>query len=315
MFGKNKKNVNITGEMMDVAGYSVPKIQPAPKPQPQQVQPQPMKQPTQSQTVSIQQMQAPVPQQVVSQAPSTAPKQGSSTIGNQVSSKVKENVLNPMVDFFTADPNKQKVLAATQDHLDIYDIRDNIILLKNGDVSMIVETTAVNFQLLSNFEQDLKIQAFSELINSLNFEMQVVIHTEPIDMRRYLSYLEENLKRITGEGLKKQMVLYIDFVKNLVVQNNILQKRFFVVIPHRSGLLTADQVNPLQKLIDVILGRKRITELKDADKLVEKALIQLNPKRDHVMKMLSRMGLGSKQLNNKELVSLFYSYYNPVDHF
>lgn len=228
--------------------------------------------------------------------------------------KIKETV-NPIVNFFTADPNKQKVLASTQDHLDIYDIRDSIILLKTGDVALIVETTAVNFQLLSTYEQDLKIQAFSELINSLNFEIQVVVHTEPIDMRKYIVYLEQSYEKIMREAVRKQMKLYMNFVKDLVVQNNVLQKRFFVVIPHRSGILKGDQVNPFQKGIDVVLGRKRFVELKNADKLVQKAIIQLIPKRDHVMKQLARMGLGSKQLNDKELTQLFYSYYNPVDHF
>lgn len=257
------------------------------------------------------QQSAPIP-------PRTQPQiqlERSSTGIRAMTDHVKENALNPFIEYFTADPNKQKVLASTQDHLDIYDIRDNIILLKNGDVSMIVETTAVNFQLLSVYEQDQKIEAFSELINSLNFELQIVIHTEPIDMRRYLAYLEESYKKISREPLQKQMRLYIDYVKQLVVQNNILQKRFFVVIPHRSGILTPDQLNPFQKMVDVVAGRKRMTELKDAEIIVEKALIQLIPKRDHIMKMLSRMGLGSKQLNSKELIQLFYSYYNPIEHF
>lgn len=232
-----------------------------------------------------------------------------------VTEKAKANLLDPMKEFFFADPNRQKVLASTQDHLDIYDIRNDIVLLKNGDVALVIETTAVNFQLLSDYEQDLKIGAFSDLINSLNFEIQVVIHTEPIDMRRYLNYLEENFKKISQEKLRAQMRLYIDFVKDLVVQNNILQKRFFLIIPHRSGVLTADQLNPFQKMIDVVLGRKRVVELKNADKLIDKAAVELVPKRDSLMKMLSRMGLGSKQLNNKELTQLFYSYYNPVNSF
>jgi hypothetical protein len=255
------------------------------------------------------------PQQVQQQIPQNTQQRPVNPTAQRAADNVKANVLNPFVEYFTSDPNRQKVLASTQDHLDIYDIRDNIVLLKNGDVSLMIETTAVNFQLLSSFEQDQKIQAFSELINSLNFEMQIVIHTEPIDMRRYLVYLDESWKKIKKEALQKQMGLYIDFVKQLVVQNNILQKRFFVIIPHRSGILSADQVNPFQKLVDVVAGRKRVTELKDADKIVEKALIQLIPKRDHIMKQLARMGLGSRQMNNKEMVQLFYSYYNPVDHF
>lgn len=229
--------------------------------------------------------------------------------------KVITNLWEPFYDFFFSDPTKQKVLASTQDHLDIYDIIDNLVLLKNGDVALVIETTAVNFQLLSSYEQEMKINAFSDLINSLNYEVQIVIHTEPIDMRRYMNYLEENFRKLQNNVLRNQMRIYIDFVKNLVLQNNILQKRFFVVIPFRSGVLTADQLNPFQKVIDLILGRKRVLEIKNADKLIEKAKVQLMPKRDSVMKLLSRMGLGSKQLTNQELINLFYSYYNPVNNF
>ncbi len=243
------------------------------------------------------------------------PNQGSTKSDNQTKSNPILEFLQPVIQFFTADPEKQKVLASTQDHLDIYDIRNDLVLLKNGDVALVIETTAVNFQLLSAYEQDMKINAFKDFINSLTYEVQIVIHTEPIDMRRYLNYLEENYNALTSPQLKKQMRLYIDFVKDLVVKNNILQKRFFVVIPHRSGVLTAEQLNPFQKAIDAILGRKRFTELKDADKIIEKATINLIPKRDALMKLLAAMGIGCRQLTNQELINLFYSYYNPVSHF
>ncbi|MCX8035266.1 MAG: hypothetical protein N3A71_03230 [Candidatus Dojkabacteria bacterium] len=228
---------------------------------------------------------------------------------------VVSNFFKPLYDFFLSDPDKQKVTAATQDHLDIYDIFDDVVLLKNGDVAMVIETTAVNFQLMSVYEQNAKIGAFADLINSLNFELQVVVHTEPINMRRYLKYLEENYKRLQSQELRKQMRYYIEFVKTLVVQNNILQKRFFVVLLHRSGVLTADQLNPFQKFVDLILGRKRIVEIPNAQELVDKAYMSLIPKRDSIMRLLSRIGLGAKQLNTKELIELFYSYYNPVTSF
>lgn len=229
--------------------------------------------------------------------------------------KIKIDMWQPFVDFFVSDPQKQKVFASTQDHLDIYDIKDNLVLLKNGDIALVIETNAVNFQLLSAYEQEMKINAFRDFINSLTYEVQIVIHTEPIDMRRYLNYLEENFRSLNNVALKNQMRMYINFVKDLVVQNNILQKRFFVVIPYRSGVLTADQLNPFQKLIDLVLGRKRVLEIKNADALLEKAKLELIPKRDSIMKLLANMGLGSKQLTNRELINLYYSYYNPVSSF
>lgn len=228
---------------------------------------------------------------------------------------IKALLFDFLVDFFVSDPNKQKVVASTQDHLDIYDIKDDLVILKNGDAALVIETTAVNFQLLSNYEQELKINAFRDLINSLSYEIQVVVHTEPVDMRNYIRYLEKNYLLITSPLLKKQMRSYINFIKQLVVQNNILQKRFFLIIPYRSGLFLSQQINPFQKFIDFIFGKKRIFEIKNLDSLIEKAKINLYPKRDSMLKYLANIGLGARQLNNKELISLFYSYYNPVSNF
>lgn len=223
--------------------------------------------------------------------------------------------LDLLNNFFFSDPNKQKVIASTQDHLDIYDIKDNLVILKNGHVSLVIETTAVNFQLLSTYEQEIKITAFKDLINSLSYPIQVVIHTEPIDMRNYIRYLEKNYLSIKNPLLKEEMRSYINFIKNLVVQNNILQKRFFLVITYISSFIDMNQVNPFQKIIDFIFGRKRVVEIKNVDELLNKAKIDLYPKRDSLIKLLSNIGLGAKQLNDKELVNLFYSYYNIVNSF
>lgn len=223
--------------------------------------------------------------------------------------------LDLLNNFFFSDPNKQKVIASTQDHLDIYDIRDNLVILKNGYVSLVIETTAVNFQLLSTYEQEIKINAFKDLINSLSYPIQVVIHTEPIDMRNYIRYLEKNYLSIKNPLLKNQMRSYINFIKQLVVQNNILQKRFFLVITYISSFVDINQVNPFQKIIDFVFGRKRVIEIKNIDELLNKAKIDLYPKRDSLIKLLSNIGLGAKQLNDKELINLFYSYYNIVSSF
>lgn len=223
--------------------------------------------------------------------------------------------LDLLNNFFFSDPNKQKVIASTQDHLDIYDIKDNLVILKNGYISLVIETTAVNFQLLSTYEQEIKINAFKDLINSLSYPIQVVIHTEPIDMRNYIRYLEKNYLSIKNSLLKNQMKSYINFIKQLVIQNNILQKRFFLVITYVSSLVDINQVNPFQKIIDFVFGRKKVVEIKNIDELLNKAKIDLYPKRDSLIKLLSNIGLGAKQLNDKELINLFYSYYNIVSSF
>ena len=114
------------------------------------------------------------------------------------------------------------------------------------------------------------------------------------------------------EGLRKQLEIYTHFVQNLIVQNDVLDKNFFIVIPYNPGLNLAD-TNILG------LGKKKAKEEQDMykqmqiEQLVEKAKIFLYPKRDQVLKQLGRMGLFGHQLTSTELLTEFYTIYNPEE--
>ena len=99
-----------------------------------------------------------------------------------------------------------KRLTSTQQHLDIYDIKQGLVLLKNGGARLILSCTAVNFNLLSEIEQDAIIAAYSALLNSLSFPIQVVIRSKKMD----ISYFDKKemlptkkcinyLRRLVGE--------------------------------------------------------------------------------------------------------------------
>lgn len=193
--------------------------------------------------------------------------------------------------------------ASTQDHLDILDIRDNVVVLKNGNAASVLQTNAVNFDLLSESEQDALIFAYASLLNSLTFPIQIVIRSKRMDISSYIEKLDDAREAQTNTRLQKQIVRYAEFVKDLIAKNNVLDKRFYIVIPYSE--LKVGSIAPGQFLF----GKKRINF--DHQALLEKAKTALAPKEEQLIKSLSRLGIKAKVLATQELVELFYDIYNP----
>lgn len=203
------------------------------------------------------------------------------------------------------DPNaRARATSSTQEHLELKDIVDDLVITTSGSAALLIQTTAVNFDLLSEYEQENKIVAFAGLLNSLNFPIQILIKTNRIDISNYVNYLKSQTERAMGPGLQKQLKIYTQFIQNLIVQNDVLDKKFYMVIYYNpvasltsAGVLKQDSAN---KEVEM-----------EIDKLAERGKIFLYPKRDHVLKQISRMGLSGHQLTNPELLELFYNIYNP----
>lgn len=204
---------------------------------------------------------------------------------------------------------RARATASTQDHLGIKDVRDDLIITSRGSVAMVIQTSSINFDLLAEYEQDKKIQAFGGLLNSLNFRIQILIRTKRIDITNYIDYLKTTKDRKQmSEGLQKQLDIYTTFVKKLIVQNDVLDKNFFIVIPYSPGAPM-----PGSNILDSKKNKEEEERAKSmkSDQLIEKAKIYLYPKGDHILKQLGRMGLFGHQLSTKELLSEFYTIYNP----
>ncbi|WKZ30696.1 MAG: hypothetical protein QY318_02510 [Candidatus Dojkabacteria bacterium] len=205
------------------------------------------------------------------------------------------------------DPKvRSKIKPSTQDHLEILDVIDDLVITKSGSVSLVIQTNAVNFDLLSEYEQDSKIYAFAGLLNSLNFHIQILIKTQRIDIANYIDYLNQQLSRPMSEGLRTQLTVYTSFVQNLIVTNDVLDKKFYLVVPYNPA-------NPLAgaKLKKQKAAANSILSEKHKLQVAEQGRIYLYPKRDHILKQLGRMGLMGHQLENNELIQLFYEVYTP----
>lgn len=199
---------------------------------------------------------------------------------------------------------------STQEHIEVKDIIDDLIITKSGSVAMVIKTSAINFDLLAEYEQDNKIYAFAGLVNSLNFRIQILIRTRRIEITNYLDYLQSKKTDSMSEGLKKQLEIYTKFINKLIVQNDVLEKTFLIVIPYSPGAAIPGA--------NIFESRKNKEEQEtymqlQKEQLIEKAKIFLYPKRDHIIKQLGRMGLTGLQLNSKELLSELYTIYNPEE--
>ena len=199
---------------------------------------------------------------------------------------------------------EKKDLPPTQEHLDIEKITDSLVVLKDGSVSVVIRTSAVNFDLLSEPEQDAKILAFAQLLNSLTHSFQILIRTKKINIAAYLDYVRSFQGKQNSPGLKRQMAIYTTFVQNLIVKNEILDKKFYIVVPYRPVLVT--KTDPMKQMF----GKEE--KIVNVDRLLEQAKAYLYPKRDHVMKQLIRIGLQPHQLTTKELVEMYFELYNPT---
>ncbi len=202
---------------------------------------------------------------------------------------------------------KIAIRGSTQEHLEVADIRDDLVILKDGSVALIVRISAVNFGLLSEREQEAIIFAYAGLINSLNFTVQILVRSQKKDITHYLSLLETEEKKQTNPLLKNQIAVYRRFIAETVKENNVLDKKFYVVIPFSSLELGVDTAAGSI----TGLGKKNKKGLPlPAEVIIERASVALLPKRDHIIRQLGRLGLQARQLTSAELIELFYEIYN-----
>src|SRR3989344_4576833 len=123
------------------------------------------------------------------------------------------------------------IRSTTQDHLDIEDVQSDLVLLKDGSVAMVLQTSSVNFGLLSEEEQDATIYSYAALLNSLSFPIQILVRSQHKDVTGYVKLLADQEQKQTNPLLKKQIGFYKKFVEKIVKEGNVLDKKFYVVIP------------------------------------------------------------------------------------
>lgn len=196
------------------------------------------------------------------------------------------------------------ITATTQHHLPIADITNDVVIYKDGGAAIVLESTSLNFGLLSEKEQVAVITAYAAMINSLTFSVQILVRTQRKDISSYITYLDEEAKKLTHPLLKKLMGDYRGFIMDSVKKKNVLGKRFYIIL-----YLSPLELGVGKSLAAITKGGGPLPFTKSY--VVKKAKITLYPRRDHLIRQAGRLGLKFRQYTTAELVDLYSAVYNP----
>lgn len=227
----------------------------------------------------------------------------SPTSGSQPPSPSSRSLFTSFKIPFISIPDAP-ITSTSQDHLPIADITNDVAIYKDGGAALVMESTSLNFGLLSEKEQQAVIAAYAAMINSLTFSIQVVVRTQRKDISNYISYLDTQATKLTHPLLIKLMQEYRGFITESVKKKNVLGKHFYVVL-----YLSPLELGVAKSFQSVTKGNRALPFPKSY--VIKKAKVTLYPRRDHLMRQAGRLGIKFRQLTTTELVDLFYSVYNP----
>lgn len=197
----------------------------------------------------------------------------------------------------------------TQGFVPLRDIKDNVVVLKNGQLNMVLLASSVNFALKSLDEQEAILRQFQSFLNTIDFSIQFYIQSRRLDIQPYLNLLATREADQDNDLMKIQLREYMQFVKTFVSEVDVMSKSFFVVVPYTP--VTANLQNNLEGFKGLVGGSgKRATY---DDKNFNEHKLQLEQRVSLVEQGLGSIGVRSILLQNEELVEMYYHIFNPGD--
>lgn len=197
----------------------------------------------------------------------------------------------------------------SQDFVPIEQVRDGILVLKDGSIRAILMASSINIVLKSEDEQVAILGQFQKFLNSLDFSVQIFIQSRELDIRPYLALLETRYGEQQNELMKIQVREYIDFVKSFVAGSSIMTKGFYMVVPYNPRAVggTAEAASGLKALLG---GSSSKTDDHVSMQLFEEYRSQIEQRVAVVVQGLARTGVRAAQLGTEEVIELFYRLFN-----
>ena len=209
-----------------------------------------------------------------------------------------------MSEIATSTPRSSS--KATQDFVPIKEVRDGVVVLKDGGLRAVLLASSLNFALKSEDEQTAFIVQFQNFLNSLDFSVQIFVQSRMLDIRPYIATLETQFKQQLDDLMRIQIREYIGFIKSFTEAANIMTKNFFIVVPYSPAIIQAGQ-GILNKL--PFGGKKRNPG--EENRTFEEQVSQLEQRIAIVQQGLIRTGVRTVQLGTEEAIELMYKMFNP----
>ncbi|NBD74001.1 hypothetical protein GVX82_03605 [Patescibacteria group bacterium] len=197
---------------------------------------------------------------------------------------------------------------ASQEFVPIEQVRDGIVILKDGSLRAILMVSSINIALKSEDEQSAILLQFQNFLNSLDFSVQFFIQSRELDIRPYLALLEQRYVEQTSELMKIQVREYIDFVKGFTEGTDIMSKSFFLIVPYNQVSISIGASGGGNPLANLFGGKKQDEQADTAS--FEEQRSQLEQRIDVVQSGLARTGVRVAQLGTEEVIELFYKMFN-----
>ncbi len=194
---------------------------------------------------------------------------------------------------------------STQEFVPVSQVRDGIVVLKDGTLRAILLASSINFALKSEDEQTAFIVQFQNFLNSLDFSCQIFVQSRMLDIRPYIATLEAQYKTQLDDLMRVQIREYIEFIKSFTEAANIMTKNFFVVVPYSPAISVKQggiaNFNPFAKKGSTAADSKTF----------EEHVSQLEQRISIVQQGLVRTGVRTVQLGTEEAIELLYKMFNP----
>lgn len=196
--------------------------------------------------------------------------------------------------------------APTQSFVPIKEVRDGVIVEKDGGMRAILLASSLNFSLKSTDEKNAILLQFQDFLNSLDFSIQIVVQSRKLDIRPYLALLEAQEKLQTNSLMKVQTREYIEFVRSFTESTNIMTKNFFIVVSYTPSAISAGKSSGLS-----FISKKPKDKAQAKESSFEEAHSQLEERLAVVEQGLVRTGIRIARLGTDEVIELFYKAFNP----
>ncbi len=201
---------------------------------------------------------------------------------------------------------------SSQGTLLISELRDSMVVMKDGSFRSVIACKSINFDLMSNNEREGIEYSYQNFLNSLNFPIQILIRSQRVDIGPYLNSLSEMRRNEDNMLLGRLMDYYIDFIDVLSQEANIMDKSFFIIIPYYSSPEDAKAAEQTKSIVQMISrATAQPTTVRISREKYDKAISEMNNYCETVVSGLYQMGVHAVRLNTRELSQLYYNFNNP----
>jgi hypothetical protein len=210
----------------------------------------------------------------------------------------------------TVRQRKAAAAASTQRYLPIAEIKNNTVVLKNGGIRAVLQASSVNFNLKSEDEQNSLIYAYQAFLNTLEFPVQILIRSKKLDIDNYIENLKDIAENQTQPLLQRQTEEYIEYISKLVEYADIMEKKFYVVVP--ADIEAGPKLGFFEKFWQHMHPQDTLAKMMARERDFQTRRKVLTQRINIVKQGLENCNLRVTELQTQELIGLMYQVYNPI---